>query len=83
MSGRITTPDLEQAFTNVVRLATTLGADTDNWVLVEGQIEGATREPWSISDSTAHPVVLLGYTKRDALAALAAMGAILRAVDAA
>lgn len=81
MSGRITTADLEQQFTQIVRLATSLGADTDDWQLIPGSVdEDSEREPWVISDGSPHPLVRLGYTRRDALTSLAAQAAILRAV---
>lgn len=70
---------IESIFQEVVRSAAQLGAVTDEWDLVQG-ISNGRSSPWAISDRGARPVVVLGYSRREALTALISMNAILAAV---
>jgi len=81
VSGRIGTGDLESQFAQLARQATSFGVDTDNWQLLPGSDDNGSREPWVVDDGSPHPVLLLGYTKREALAALAIANSILQAIS--
>jgi hypothetical protein len=81
VAGRITQADLETQFSQLARHAMSLGADTDTWTLVPGTEIGVPgRSPWLIEVGEGHPLVL-GYTKREALAALHAMNAFAQVVN--
>lgn len=77
MAGKLTTTDFDSQFAQLARASTALGVDTDEWTLVSGeeQVREMTRTPWFIADGTRHPVVVLGYTSRDAMSALSVLNA--------
>ena len=72
--SRLTYDDVEDAYARVLRLAEELGIDTQNWLLVHGEMahNGARRTPYRISRSDQR-LMTLGFTRRTAVDALVAV----------
>lgn len=80
--SRVHDIDIEQAFTQVVRLANSIEpeAEASAWTLRAGTMpNGTARMPWAVVKGD-DPILVLGYSRRDALTALNHMASVLRAV---
>jgi hypothetical protein len=80
----LTQEDVLDVFARVQRLGKELGVNTDQWTLVDGVLgsPGVRRTPWIITEN-GRRLMMLGFTRRNALDSLAALAngyeAVLRA----